>query len=258
MIPKIIHYCWLSEDAYPENIKKCIESWKAKLPGYEIKLWNLKNESIRSSAWVQEAFAHKKYAFAADYIRLYALYHYGGIYLDSDVEVLRNFDELLKLPYFVGLDSYGSIEAAVLGCEAKNPWIKQCLDYYNDRHFVLNDGSLDTKTLPEIMNTIIRKDYKLTPLNQEYSLYELDECLYIHPYTAFSPKRHDTGKICKKDYTYTIHHYAMSWIPYRIRLIVQLKRLLMMILGKDFVEFLIKIFSLRTMKNRILSKKNSI
>lgn len=254
MIPKIIHYCWLSEDIYPENIKRCLESWKIKLPDYEIKLWNLKNEAVRSSAWVQEAFAQKKYAFAADYIRFYALYHYGGIYLDSDVEVLKDFGELLNLPYFMGLDSFGLIEAAVLGCEAENPWIKQCLDYYKDRHFVLNDGSLDTTTLPEIMKTIIDRNYKLTPINLSHSSYGFDDCLYIYPYTFFSPKRHDTGQICRKEHTYTIHHYAMSWIPYRIRLFVQLKRLLMMVFGTELIEYVIRTFSLRTMKNRILSK----
>ena len=85
MIPKIIHYCWLSNDPYPAKIQHCINSWKKKLPGYEIKLWNLQNFPLEKSEWVKQAFEAKKYAFAADYIRCYALYTYGGIYLDSDV-----------------------------------------------------------------------------------------------------------------------------------------------------------------------------
>lgn len=255
MIPKIIHYCWLSKDAYPENILKCIESWKTKLPDYEIMLWNLDKSEISSSAWVQEAFAYKKYAFAADYIRLYVLYHYGGIYLDSDVEVLKSFNDLLHLPYFIGLDSCGYIEAAVLACEPHNPWIKKCLVYYDDRHFVLNDDTLDTKPLPEIMKSILTKNYELVPLNKSLFSYKLDRQLYIHPYTYFSPKRHDTGIINVKDNSYTIHHYAMSWLPYNVRFFVKVKRILMLILGSSCIDFFIRIFSLRELKNGMLSKK---
>lgn len=99
MIPKIIHLCWLSGDPYPPKIQKCLESWKKFLPEYEVMLWDGNRFDLNSSSWVAQAFA-KKYAFAADYIRMYALYHYGGIYLDSDVEVLKSFDELLTLPLF--------------------------------------------------------------------------------------------------------------------------------------------------------------
>ena len=90
MIPKIIHFCWMSGDAYPEKIKKCIESWKQKLPDYEIWLWDTNRFDINQSIWVKEAFEAKRYAFCADYIRCYALYNYGGVYLDSDVEVLKS------------------------------------------------------------------------------------------------------------------------------------------------------------------------
>lgn len=255
MIPKLIHYCWLSKDAYPDNILKCLESWKTKLPDYKIMLWNFDRSEICSSAWVQEAFAHQKYAFAADYIRLYVLYHYGGIYLDSDVEVLKNFDDLLQLPYFVGLDSCGYIEAAVLACEAGTPWIGQCLDYYNDRHFVLDNGYLNTVPLPEIMKNVLIKDYTITLLDKLSYSYRLDKCLYVHPYTYFSPKRHDTGVINVQDNTYTIHHYAMSWIPYRMRLLVKVKRALMLTFGSNIINFVVKFFSLRKIKNHILSKR---
>ena len=100
MISKVIHLCWLSGDPYPEKIKKCIDSWKRVLSDYEIILWDTKRFDLDSSIWVKQAFEAKKYAFAADYIRFYALYHYGGIYMDSDVEVLKSFDDLLHLPYF--------------------------------------------------------------------------------------------------------------------------------------------------------------
>ena len=102
MIPKIIHFCWLSDDPYPQEIQRCLDSWKEILPDYEIWKWDRKRFDINSVPWTKEAFESKKYAFAADYIRLYALYNYGGIYLDSDVLMYKSFNPLLNLPYFIG------------------------------------------------------------------------------------------------------------------------------------------------------------
>ena len=97
MIPKIIHYCWLSDDKFPTQIQKCIDTWKVILPDYEFKLWDTTTLNLEDYIWIKQAFETKKYAFAADYIRLYAVYHYGGIYLDTDVEVLKSFNNLLHL-----------------------------------------------------------------------------------------------------------------------------------------------------------------
>ena len=112
MIPKIIHLCWLSNENYPTKIKQCIKSWEKYLPEYKIMLWDTKRFNLEESIWVKQAFEKKKYAFAADYIRFYALYNYGGIYLDSDVEILKSFDNLLQYPYFMGAEKAGTIEAA--------------------------------------------------------------------------------------------------------------------------------------------------
>lgn len=120
MIPKIIHYCWLSNDPYPDKIRKCLESWHRYLPDYKFILWNRDSFDIDSVTWTKQAFERKKYAFAADYIRIWALKNYGGIYLDLDVEVLKKFDDLLELPYFMGIERYeltNAVEAAVLGTE---------------------------------------------------------------------------------------------------------------------------------------------
>ena len=105
MIPKIIHYCWLSDDKYPDNIQKCIDSWKIHLPDYQFKLWDLKAINLDENIWVKQAFESKKYAFAADYIRLFAVYNHGGIYFDTDIEVLKPFDDLLPVSY-THLDVY--------------------------------------------------------------------------------------------------------------------------------------------------------
>ena len=140
MIPKIIHLCWLSGDPYPRKIQDCLDSWKKHLPSYEIILWDTKRFNIHEVPWVEQAFNTKKYAFAADYIRLYALYHHGGIYLDSDVEILKSLDNFLELPYFVGAETSGTIEAAILGAEKGCDWFKCCLDYYEGRNFIREDG----------------------------------------------------------------------------------------------------------------------
>lgn len=148
MIPKIIHLCWLSGDPYPTDIQLCLDSWKKHLPDYEIWLWDTKRFDIDSTRWTRQAFDAKKYAFAADYIRLYALYNYGGIYLDSDVLVYKSFDPLLSLPYFVGHDQAGCFEAAVIGCEPGCQWIKDILDSYEGMPFIREDGTYDMLPMP--------------------------------------------------------------------------------------------------------------
>jgi len=117
MIPKIIHYCWLSNDPFPKDIEVHMKTWKEKLPGYEFRHWNFERFPKDKSQWVSEAFDAKKYAYAADYIRLYALYTEGGIYMDTDVEVVKPFDKFLQLPYMVGTEGQGWIEAGVFGSE---------------------------------------------------------------------------------------------------------------------------------------------
>ena len=115
MIPKKIHYCWLSNDVMPEKLQRCIESWKINLPDYEIIKWDLTKFPLEKNIWVRQAYERKKYAFAADYIRIYALVTEGGIYLDSDVEVLKPFDDLLHLPFFICKEnSPQGIEAATI------------------------------------------------------------------------------------------------------------------------------------------------
>lgn len=119
MIPKKIHFCWLSGDEFPPFIRHCIDTWKQVLPDYELVLWNTKRFDINSVPWVKEAFEAKKYAFAADYIRLYSVYTEGGIYLDSDVEVLKRFDDLLQYKSFIGFEAATEkkVEAAIFGAE---------------------------------------------------------------------------------------------------------------------------------------------
>jgi len=213
MIPKIIHYCWLSGDPFPESIQRCIDSWKRVLPDYEIMLWDTKRFDLSSSEWVRQAFESKKYAFAADYIRMYALYNYGGIYLDSDVEVLKPFDDLLDLPYFIGKEKTPSgVEAATLGGEKGWPLAKLMLDRYDRKSFKGKDGHLDLRSLPYLLRWCIESNYEYRPIENK-SQFVLDKSVInVFPEDYFSPKDWNDSKITVTPNTYSIHHFASSWM----------------------------------------------
>lgn len=166
MIPKIIHYCWLSKDPLPIEAQECIKSWKRHMPDWKLKLWNMDSFDIHSVPFVEEAVSVRKWAFAADYIRTYALYTEGGVYLDSDVVVRRNLDFVLKNKAFSAIEYIPNsmdnseevvaemlnlsgqvdmvpgvqIQAAIIGGEKGHPFFKECLDYYDKAHFLDPDG----------------------------------------------------------------------------------------------------------------------
>lgn len=240
MIPKIIHLCWLSGDPYPPKIAKCLKSWEKYLPNYEIVLWDTKRFELNSSIWVKQAFENKKYAFAADYIRFYALYHVGGIYLDSDVEVLRDFDDFLDLPYFVGAEKAQTPEAAIIGAEKGCDWIKQCLDYYQKRTFVKADGSLDIRKLPEIMVEQIQKLKPVRVLSLEDSLnirkMDMQTEVLVFNDAFFSPKVFDSREVEITPYTCAIHHYQNSWFSPKAKAYYRFRAFLVKIFGLSFVR----------------------
>lgn len=214
MIPKIIHYCWLSSDPIPQKLRDCMSSWKEKLPDYDFLLWDLNKFDIHSSIWVKEAYEAKKYAFAADYIRLYAVYTYGGIYMDMDVEVVRSFNELLDFPYILGLETKKGIEAGIFGAEKNNLFLKKCMDYYKNRKFVLENGKFDLRILPDIMYEILTANYEIV----NRTSIEIEN--NAHTMHLFSPdyltaKSYLTGELIMTENTYTIHHFAGSWISKR-------------------------------------------
>lgn len=213
MIPKIIHYCWLSGDSYPNKVRYCIKSWKEKLPDYEFLLWDLNRFDINSSIWCKEALRLKKYAFVADYIRSFALYYYGGIYLDSDVEVIKPFDDLLNLPYFIGREQSGAIEAAIVGAEKGNDLFKKMIEYYNNRHFLKEDGTPDLTPMPVLMGRLINNNYIIKEINHKKEFETRENMLCIFPPVYFSPKKNDTFQILSTDQTYSIHHFNASWYP---------------------------------------------
>lgn len=208
-IPKKIHYCWLSGDPFPDLINRCIQSWQTFLPDYEFVLWDKERFDLDSNVWVKQAYDHKKYAFAADYIRLYSLYHHGGIYLDTDVEVLKSFNDFLHHSAFTGFESRTDIEAAVIGSVKGHPWIKDILDYYKDKSFINPDGSVNNKILPVIMSYISRQQYNFNP-NGQYQVLKSD--VHVYPEDFFSPRDIRTLKINTTSNSVAIHHFNAGWI----------------------------------------------
>ncbi len=231
MIPKKIHYCWLSNDPYPDKIQMCMTSWKRIMPDYELKLWNAQNFNIENSIpYVKEAFAHRKWAFVADYIRMYALYTEGGIYLDSDVKVLKRFDEFLNHSFFSSMeyhpfmierdnsladldkdgcrivDKYISgieMQAAVMGAEKGCSFCKKVLDWYDDKHFVRHDGTMGLDIIaPQIFARIAESyGFKYKDVDQL-----LNENMMIYRSEIFAGNRREATSA-----SYAIHFCENSW-----------------------------------------------
>lgn len=212
MIPKKVHYCWFSGEEFPEEIRKCIESWKKFLPNYEFVLWDKARAEAVNIPWVTLALDQRKWAFAADAIRLYALKTEGGIYLDLDVEVLKSFDPLLKRQNFFGYENGSKrIEGAVLGAEKNDPAISAALEFYTTRNFEYREEDVDNLVLPNILAKAFSK-FSLQGAT-DHSNAPID----IFPEDYFSPKSFMDGKIRITQNTYCIHHFQSNWRPESIR-----------------------------------------
>lgn len=206
-IPKKIHYCWFGKGELPSLALKCIESWKKYLPDYEIIEWNETNFDINMNKYVKEAYEHKKYAFVTDYVRLYALYNEGGIYMDTDVEVLKPLDSFLNHLAFSGFENNNSIPTGIMASCKKSKWIELLLKDYEDLSFIKDDGEMDlTTNVIRITNTT-KKNY---PLILDDTYQDLKDVVF-YPHEYFCPKDWQTGNIYVTDSTYTIHHFNGSW-----------------------------------------------
>lgn len=216
MIPKKIHYCWFSGDEKPDLVKRCIESWHRFLQDYEIKCWDGDSFDFNSVDYVREAMEIKAYAHASDYVRLYALYTEGGIYLDSDVEVFRSFDELLQDRFFSGVEQFpiyyskhkisrmcNHVQAAIMGSEPGHPYMKECLDKYHSRHFKMAEGKYDYSEIPEKITEVLEK-YGFV---RENKMQHLREGIVIYPNTIIA---NNVDKVVPNG-CYAFHWGVKSW-----------------------------------------------
>ena len=207
MIPKIIHYCWFGRSAIPEEALKCIESWHKYMPDYEYVLWNEDNFNLSSNQYVREAYEKRKFAFVSDYVRLHALYTKGGIYLDTDVEVLKPFDDLLNLSGFIGFEGtkYHPVGTGTIASMPEGEWVKEQLAEYDNARFINPDGSLDMTTNPiRITRTMVKNGFVQDGKEQTY------KDMHVFPTEYFCP-RQTTGEILLTGKTYCDHHFMGSW-----------------------------------------------
>ena len=236
MIPKKIHYCWFGGNPLPELARKCIASWRKYLPEYEIKEWNETTFDIHSNAYVEEAYEARKYAFVTDYVRLYALYHEGGIYMDTDVEVLKPLDDLLGYEAVSGFETETQIQTSLMASLEGHTFIKELLADYDVIHFKRADGTLDmTTNVRRITDHCLRYGLQLNNKQQTVNGFTL------LPKDYLCPKSVDTGKVHLTKNSYTIHHFAGSWVPKRkIRLTI--RRIAVAVGGVRFKDFLKRTF----------------
>lgn len=209
MIPKRIHYCWFGQGHQPALVQRCIKSWKEKMPDYELMLWNEENFDISSNSYTKEAYQLGKYAFVSDYVRLYALYMLGGVYMDTDVEMLRPLDFFLDLPAFSGFEDGKFIQTSLIGSEINGKWVEEQLNYYNQRNFINKDGKPDLTTNVKIISENMKKGGFIF----DNTIRDYKGMMTVYPSEYFCPKSYDTGRIMITENTYCIHHFAESWIP---------------------------------------------
>ena len=215
MIPKVINYCWFGRNPLPESAVKCINSWKKFLPDYEIKEWNEDNFDVNIIPYTQEAYSVKKYAFVSDYARFWILYNYGGLYFDTDVEVIKPMDDIISAGSFMGMEINALIDRGGtpiinpglgMGAEPGNYLYKKMLDSYETLSFILPDGSRNGYSMIPMLSEILKKD----GIQVIDGIQKIDDITY-YPADYFNPLNSLTGELTITSNTRSIHWYTASW-----------------------------------------------
>lgn len=201
--------------------QRCLVSWQRFCPDYELVRWDESNSPLDANTYVQQAYAAGKWAFVSDYVRVWALYRQGGIYLDTDVELLAPLDEFLENEAFMGFEAIGKAATCVLGCQAENSFFVRLLSEYSDKQFVQPDGSFDETTNVELVTRLL-VEAGLQCNNQK----QLVDGVSIYPQDYFSPKDLQTGKVNCTARTVAIHHFSASWMSKRQRFNTRVAQLL--------------------------------
>ena len=212
-IVKKIHYCWFGRGPIPVKEINCIETWKKFFPDYEFILWNEDNFDYRTCAFARQAYENKKYAFVSDYARAKVLYEYGGIYLDTDVKVIKSFRDLLdQSEGIVGFERKAFIGTAVIACRLHDPCIKELLDYYERHDFIQENGNFDNIANVSILTDILKgKGLILGGERQKVAGFE------VYNREIFYPKKLSESKFNVTDVTVSVHMCSNSWLTDRER-----------------------------------------
>jgi len=221
-IPKVIHYCWFGKGKMPALAEKCIESWKKYCPEYKIVCWNEENFDVNQNKYAREAYEAEKWAFVSDYARLKVLYDEGGIYLDTDVEIIKPLDKLIEKNGYMGFDDNGNISTGLgFACEKGNELVGELLADYDDISFVLPDGTYDLMPCPD-RNTKVMENLGMDISNQN----QIFMGLQMLPEDYFCPLKYYTGKKIITKNTYSIHHFSASWTSQTAKRTLLVKRIM--------------------------------
>lgn len=243
MIPKKIHYCWFGGNPLPKAAQKCIDSWKKYFPDYEIIRWDESNYDIQKIKYIAQAYQARKYAFVSDYARFDILYHEGGIYFDTDVEVVRPFDDILECGSFFGCEidgsipinqkaqslagkAYGDFRIRVspglgMSSEPGNPFYKEFLDFYENYSFYRPDGKQNSMAVVRITTNLLAKH----GLKDKQGIQVVDK-ITVFPAEYFNPLDGATGILCNTANTHSIHWYSLSWMPPAKRFVITLGKMM--------------------------------
>lgn len=244
---KIIHYCWFGGKPLPRKVKKCINTWKKFLPDYEIKQWNENNFDINICPFVKKAYENKMWAFVSDYARIYALYKEGGLYLDTDVKIIKDISNIIDKPIFLGYEDSGYVGTAVIGAKEKeNKYMKEILDYY-DKLQEFNTSLIYNYANPVIISYIINKYEKRI---EDNGITIFDNEIYVYPREFFYPMSYNYEERIFTDNTCMIHLFNATWTSLGERRSVWLYRNF----GHNFGKFLNKVVDFCfEIKNKIIN-----
>ena len=214
MLPKIIHYCWFGRGEKPVLAQKCIDSWRKFCPDFEIREWNEDNCDYLAMPFMMEAYAAKKYAFVSDVMRLIVLEQYGGVYFDTDVELVRDLAPLLYDEGFIGFENDQYVNSGQgIAAMPHHPVVQAMIEEYRKLHFANADGTTNAVGCPHL-NTDVMERYGLVRNGKEQRV----AGIHVYPAEFFNPLDSVTGKLTKTENTYSIHWYSMSWLPKSVQI----------------------------------------
>ena len=208
MVPKIINYCWFGGSKLPESVKSNIKSWRKYCPDYEIKRWDETNYDINKNKYVHAAYCSKKFAFLTDYVRLDVIYNHGGVYLDTDVELLKSLDKICARGPFMAFEQAGRINTGIgFAAEPGNAFIEENKEYYENRDFTNKKNQFVPEICVKITTELLIKHGLIYKNNST----QIVDDINIYPTEFFSPILMGTNKLKLTTNTYGIHHYESSW-----------------------------------------------